>query len=453
MPFRTFLPVVATLACLVALGAGSLPANNSISLVYTAAPDYDLLAWMRGADRFPRGADLYLRDAQGARRLAPDFAASADASVSFDASYILFAGKKKAKDPWQVWELALQDGSLRRITHTAFDCVRPLFVSPDQFVYAANVHGRYLIELGGLASAGDSPLQLTYGAGNSLPADILRDGRVLFESGFSLNDSAISEIYTVYTDGSGVESYRCDHGGSRYSARQLASGDLLFATPTGLARFTSALSHQVPVQLPAKEYAGDVTELPDGSWLLSARTNHKGKYALMKRQPDSNALQTEIDPAGANLVQPVLLAPRTVPNQHPSGLHGWSYANLLCLNAYTSKQTMRAGSIASVRLYSRSTSGSPELLGSASVEKDGSFYLRVPGDQPLQIELADKSGRTVRRESGWFWMRGGEQRVCTGCHAGPETAPENAVPTVLQKSIIPADMTRFIKQESAQGGR
>jgi len=38
-------------------------------------------------------------------------------------------------------------------------------------------------------------------------------------------------------------------------------------------------------------------------------------------------------------------------------------------------------------------------------------------------------------------MRRGEQRACVGCHAGPETAPENAVPMTLLKSTTPADMT------------
>jgi hypothetical protein len=45
-------------------------------------------------------------------------------------------------------------------------------------------------------------------------------------------------------------------------------------------------------------------------------------------------------------------------------------------------------------------------------------------------------------------MRRGEQRVCVGCHAGPETAPENAVPVILLKSTTPADMTGGDKQIS-----
>ena len=83
----------------------------------------------------------------------------------------------------------------------------------------------------------------------------------------------------------------------------------------------------------------------------------------------------------------------------------------------------------------------PRLLGTAPVERDGSFFVQVPSEQPLQIELLDGAGKTLKRESGLFWMRRGEQRGCVGCHAGPEAAPENAVPMVLLKSTTPADMT------------
>ena len=34
-------------------------------------------------------------------------------------------------------------------------------------------------------------------------------------------------------------------------------------------------------------------------------------------------------------------------------------------------------------------------------------------------------------------MRKGEQRICVGCHAGPERSPENAVPAVLVKTTTP----------------
>ena len=85
--------------------------------------------------------------------------------------------------------------------------------------------------------------------------------------------------------------------------------------------------------------------------------------------------------------------------------------------------------------------GKPALLGQTPVENDGSFYVQVPPDRPLQIELADGAGKTVRREPAWFWMRASEQRICVGCHTGPERAPENKVPEILLKTIVPVKMT------------
>jgi hypothetical protein len=102
-------------------------------------------------------------------------------------------------------------------------------------------------------------------------------------------------------------------------------------------------------------------------------------------------------------------------------------------------------------MYTRDDSGNSRLLGTAPVERDGSFFVQVPTEKPLQIELLDGAGKTVKREAGFFWMRRGEQRACVGCHAGPETSPENAVPMILLKSTTPADMTGATAH-SASGG-
>jgi len=55
--------------------------------------------------------------------------------------------------------------------------------------------------------------------------------------------------------------------------------------------------------------------------------------------------------------------------------------------------------------------------------------------------LLDPKGAVVRREQGWFWIRKGEQRYCVGCHTGPERAPENHVPAVLERTTTPVDLT------------
>ena len=419
------------------------------SFLYTVTVQYDPLAWLRGADRFPSGAKIFVRDATGKHPLAPAFAASADPAISFDAQRVLFAGRLKPQDRWQIWEISLPGGVPRRITNGDEDCVRPFYLPEDRIIYARHSAGHFVIEVADLA--GGKPLPLTYGPTNFFPADVLRDGRILFEASSPLGTGSAPEIYTVYSDGSGVESYRCDHGEGRHSGRQVASGDIIFSVNHGLARFTSARAQQIQISAPAGDYAGDVAESRSGDWLLPWRAAPNAHFQLMLWTPGSSALRPAVAEQDLDAVEPVLISAGVVPNRHPSGLHDWPNANLLCLSAYTSKHNFAAGSIHSVRLYTRDDAGNPRLLGTAPVERDGSFFIQVPTEKPLQIELLDISGKTLQREAGFFWMRRGEQRACVGCHAGPETSPENAVPLILLKSTTPADMTGATAQ-TASGG-
>ncbi|HKM49324.1 MAG TPA: hypothetical protein VJX69_17165 [Terriglobales bacterium] len=430
---------------------------DSPTFLFTVAKRYEPLAWIRGADRFSSGANIFLQDASGRHPLITSFAASADPAVSFDGKSLLFAGKQKAEDHWQIWEVALDattpSSAPRRVTSCADDCVRPFYLPGylpgDRVVYAKKTGGRFVVEAADRATG--KTLQLTYGPGNFLATDVLRDGRILFEATYPLGGQGTPELYTVYSDGSGVESYRCDHGHARYSGRQIGSGDIVFTSSSGLGRFTSARAQEVHIAAPAGEYAGDAVETLSGDWLVAWRSDAKSNFQLKRWKPGGGSLSSVAEEQGADVIQPALVAGRTVPNRHPSGLHDWSYANLLCLNAYTSKYKFAAGSIHSVRLYTRDSTGTAKLLGEAPVERDGSFFLQVAADQPLQIEVLDGSGKTLKRQAGWFWIRRGEQRACVGCHAGPETAPENAVPMILLKSTTPADMTGTSTQVSSGG--
>ena len=407
------------------------------SIVYTSAPQFLPTAWLTGGERFPSGAAIMLRKDGGSRKLITSFVASADPDVSFDGSKILFSGKKSTTDAWQIWEIGLDGTGLRQITFTKADSVRPFYLPEDRIVYSRRIDGRLVLE--SLPAGGGTATGLFYAPGNAIATDVLRDGRILFDSSYPLG-SAAPEIYTVYSDGSGVESYRCDHKIRRFGGRQIASGDIVFSTGRGLARFTSPSAQQVSVATPAGEYAGDIAELSDGSWLLSRRNSHSAPFQLITWKP-GQATPAPVISDNANLIQAQIVAGRSVPNRHPSALHPWKTANLLALNVYTSKYNFAAGSVASVRVYGQTTDGKEKLMGTAPVESDGSLYVKIPGDAPIKFELVDKQGGSLKKQAGWMWARAGEQRVCVGCHAGPEHSPENAVPQILLRSTIPADMT------------
>jgi hypothetical protein len=257
----------------------------SADVIVTAAPAYEPAAALRGGERFPKGAHLLLIHEGNAEPLVPEFASSADASVSFDGASVLFAGKKAAGDPWQIWEMTLADRKVRQITSGLTDAIRPLYLPGWRLVYALRtprgfqlqsarlMESKALTEIEG--SSAKSVLPLTYMSASAVAADVLADGRILFEAGFPLGAGASPEMFLVYSDGSGVESYRCDHpvnaAGARWGGRQLSSGDVVFTHGGSLARFSSSLAHEERVAAPHGEYAGAIAETATGEWLVSAR--------------------------------------------------------------------------------------------------------------------------------------------------------------------------------------
>lgn len=423
------------LAAALGAPAGVFDAKRDASLayIYTSAPYYDSKAWLDGHDRFPRGARLMVVRRGMARLLVPGFYASADAAVSYDATRVLFSGKRTAADPWQIFEADLKGGSPRQLTHTAYDCVRPLYL-PDPavgFVYSRGVGMESAgLESGGL-EIGAKAIRITFAPGRYLTDDVLRDGRILFE----INRGPSSrELFTVYPDGTGVESLRCDHGPDRGAARQLSSGDYIFISGTRLARITSAFAHQLDLPQPDAEPVGPIAERSPGVWLVSlVRQSRVGLFVQDAESGKTKPLETPLD---ASAVEPVVIAPRTPPKQFPSALVPTrSAGNLLCLNARISRTPIDGPAVHFIRAFSPAG-----LLGQTEVEPDGSFYIQIPPDRPIRLELADANGRIVQAEHNWFWMRPAEQRVCVGCHTGPERAPENKVPDILLKTIIPIKM-------------
>jgi hypothetical protein len=145
--------------------------------------------------------------------------------------------------------------------------------------------------------------------------------------------------------------------------------------------------------------------------------------------------------SGENLVDPVVVAARMRPNHHPTALHPWSYANLLALDSRLSREGDLKAAPAWVRLETMDSQGHVVANGTAPVEADGSFFVQAQGDRPIRFALLDAKGAVVRQEHGWFWIRSGEQRICIGCHTGPERASENRVPAVLLRTTVPVDLT------------
>src|SRR5579862_2198965 len=337
--------------------------TRDVPILVTAAPAYDALAALHGGERFPKGAQLLMVREGKAEPLVAGFEATADASVSFDARTVLFSGKKTGSDPWQIWELRLADGSIRGVTSGTNNAVRPLYLPGGRLVFARRGDPGYQLVAAGLDGKNEAPL--TYMRASALPEDVLADGRILFESGYPLGSGNTAELFLVYSDGSGVESYRCDHGMARWGGHQLGPGDVVFTHGSSLARFTSPLAHEEKIAAPHGDYAEGVVAMPSGGWLISARASAAVPFALEEWKPGSSATAMKIvlARAGENLVEPVVLAPRERPRQHPSGLHDWSYANLLALDARLSRDGVLKAAPSEVRLETMDAAGRTVAMG------------------------------------------------------------------------------------------
>jgi hypothetical protein len=458
MRFGFRVPAVVACCMLLMAMCGFAPRiSQSIGsdVIVTAAPEYQPLAALHGGERFPKGAQLLLIHEGTAEPLVADFADSADGNVSFDGGSVLFAGKKAAGDAWQIWELTLADRKVRQVTSGAEDAIRPLYLPGWRIVYALRMPQGFQLQSARLMEskaieeiepAGTKAvLPLTYMGASAIPADVLADGRILFEAGFPLGEGTTPEMYLVYSDGSGVESYRCDHpaiaASARWGGRQIKSSDVVFTHGASLARFSSPVAHEERVSAPRGEYAGAIAETASGEWLVSVRESTAANFALKLWTPGAAAMQTVLALAGENLVEPVAVDARNRPRRHPSALHDWDYGNLLALDARVSRDGALRGVPATVRLETQDDAGNAVPMGAAPVEQDGSFFVKAPADQAIRFVLLDAKGVILRQEHGWFWIRRGEQRICVGCHAGPERASENRVPDVLLRTTTPVDLT------------
>ena len=193
------------------------------------------------------------------------------------------------------------------------DAIRPLYLPGWRFVYSLRTPQGFQLQSGRLMEskaieerepAGTKTVfALTYVSASAVPADVLADGRILFEAGFPLGDGTTPEMFLVYSDGSGVESYRCDHpasgAGARWGGRQLRSGDVVFTHGGSLARFTSPLAHEERVIAPRGEYAGAIAETASGQWLVSARESATAKFALKLWKPGAGAMQVVLEKRAA----------------------------------------------------------------------------------------------------------------------------------------------------------
>jgi hypothetical protein len=139
------------------------------------------------------------------------------------------------------------------------------------------------------------------------------------------------------------------------------------------------------------------------------------------------------------IVHVMVNVPRDRPQGHLSTVQPMRWGQLLGLNA---RWPQGAGGTR-IRLtaldgaFANGSRPGGRTLGAVALEADGSFFVQVPVDVPLLLDLLDDDGTLVVEGKTPFWLRPNETRACVGCHEPPGMAPPNRRPLALAHGVKP----------------
>jgi hypothetical protein len=425
--------------------------------------------------------------------LTSDFVSARDPAVSFDGRHILFSGKRKAEDRWQIWRMDRDGSNQMPITREAGHCLSPLYVGSlfylndkhptPQITFVGTAHGwqsatsdQPVLALYACRPDGTDVRRVSYNLASDWDQDVLPNGRLVFSSQQPSSDAdpgdATTRILAMNIDGTDLMAYApAPHGGQMARHQLMARVSpsdrrMYYIASSGsevLGGGTLAyISQRRPMhsrQVLADGQMGTYhspAPLADGRLLAAYRPQGpQSTYAIWQIDLQSGVRRQRLfHQPGFHCVDIHALA------AHPgvqgrSSVVGFRYKNsgvFFCLNSYISQlpaiSNLPAGLVKQVRIIAgrpittasqptrgsgfRNVSGNKWTLGIAPVAADGSFHIRVPAQTPLSFQLLDAQGMALATQLSWSWVMPGESRGCIGCHEDPELVP----PNVLAQAVI-----------------
>jgi len=434
---------------------------------------------------YGEGARIVRLDADGRVTVLTEGIHSAcELDVSFDGERILFSGKRRAEDKWNVFEMHADGSGVRQITRDMGQCRTPAYQSTlytivstkpwYQIIFASDAAGELnefgsgpTLNLYSCRMDGGGVRRLTFNLSDDVDPYLMRDGRVLLASwqradlrhGFRGRVS----LFGINTDGtdyaiySGVKGLRIKHMPCKTTRGLVvfveadrvdwdgAGGLGSVKTKRSLYSYRSITS--------ADEYLyHSPSPLRDGSILVSRRpADGAGTHGVYRLDPATGRAELVYDDPDYHDMHARVLMPRSRPDGRSSVVNEkYKTGKFYCLNSYVTNPYLmphlKHGEIKQVRVIegvpnrakdAPVTNGltsivQKRLLGTTPVEPDGSFHIELPADVPVQLQTLDEDDMALQT-CGWIWVKHREPRGCIGCHEDPELTPENRFVDALKK--------------------
>ncbi len=438
------------------------------------------------------GARLVLRYPDGRTvAVSKGFESACEPDVSYDGKRILFSGRPSAGEPWNIFEYEIDSGKTRQVTRDSGNCRSPIYLSAYyiitanepwlQILFVSDAAGEYnergtgkALNLYSCQLDGSEIKRITYNPSSDEDPFLCWDGRILFSSrraGTAASDAGQTRIFNMNVDGTDLVAFSGLQGSPVQQMPTVTTHDLAVFVESALdagaiGGTLGSVSLRRPMHTyrrltgPAEGIFYSPAPLPDGSILVSRKASAgSSRFEVVKLDPESGTFTPWLSSSSSNLLYGRLVKARPQPDGRSSVVNeNHPFGQFYCLNVGINdlKNGTQLQSLARrVRVLeglpahseSRDSMIPKRILGEVPLEADGSVFFEVPANTPVQLQLIDDKGMSLK-SCGWIWARNKEPRGCIGCHEDGELVPDNRFVDAVKKPPVrltaPAHLRRYV---------
>ncbi|MEN8229865.1 MAG: hypothetical protein ABFS38_17015 [Bacteroidota bacterium] len=380
-----------------------------------------------------------------ARSLSEDFHSACQPVLSNNGRYLIFSGKKRLEDSWQIWRMDLQKKSTNRVTDLSEDCTHPAFLPDGKIVFSRSglIKDVDISTLFKCNMDGSELQQLTFHPHMDLASSVLMDGRILYTSSQRYPREKNPVYMVMRPDGTKSEIfYRGNQGNSPVSSgTESEEGSVYFIERNYenqggrlmMLNQNRPLNSSVVLSEGLKGEFRSVIPLGSSLCLVSYRSSSNLPFALHEFDTEEQKILQQVFASESDVVDPVIIQARKRPRILPSNVNPENPTGLLMSQDINHSLIPANGEVTNDTVADHiHIVGLEGVMSEVEVKEDGSFYLKIDADIPIRILSINEQGETIRGPSDWFWLRPNERRGCVGCHADPELAPDNIQPLAVR---------------------
>ena len=400
----------------------------------------------------------------------------ADCEVSWDGRKIVFARRGGKTDPWwHIYEIHADGSHLRQLTQGSFHDVGPVYLPNGHILFSSSrigfrdeYHGYPATGLTTMHPDGSHIRCIGLNLGRDNEPSIMQDGRILFsrlELFYSRLKTEIT-VHAVFPDGTqDMTLYGPERrafwrqvsiqSGEKWwgevaprhrvlrltQPQDLGNGRIVCATTAGLTVIGPGKLQETVIRAQHDMAVTSPFPLDDTRILCAAtpRLFERDQVDLGLYITDINTGQMQLlynDPCSADFeARPIRSRPRPLHLAQQAPDQGYT-GRFFCHSVHTSrdKRVTEMGRFVRVieglpamarhhthrsnkgEAWKNHTGTQGRILGTVPLRADGSFYVEVPADRFLHMQVLDADRRVVGNQQIWMYARPGDTRCSGGRH-------------------------------------